>query len=398
MKKEALLLPEEIQALLQDVPVASRSGVLQGGGSGPSVLRRKEGGAPTRAGKPFRPVPKDFHRPASGTIEPLSEGRQGKPTILSDLEAVATEVKSFRQAYDRWIKQLQMSLACPEGIRPDPARERDAENWFDHFDNWERVFHENHLPFSGAISEIREVCRALLDQARKLYWAFYRGEHPDIVEYRLLVGHELGNDDGGLNGYFLRRVDSLLDQIHTVQCSIDFLTGIPNRLLLDGPVPNVRSPGDRACLLAFDIDHFKRINDTYGHLVGDAVLCEVAHQLQKNVRSGDQGLALRVGGDEFLIIGHMGPRGAVRLAERLRSVIENRFCSGFSFGGKEFPDLRVTVSVGLAPFPPGLVLETSFEIARQVADEALYRAKEDGRNRVAFSQAPQANTPDHRSP
>ncbi len=128
-------------------------------------------------------------------------------------------------------------------------------------------------------------------------------------------------------------------------------------------------------LLLIDLDHFKNVNDTHGHLVGDEVLRELSRLLAGAVRSVD--LVARYGGEEFVVVLPETPMdGAMIFAERVREqVAEHRFVGS---GGRE---LALTVSIGVAAFPGPEV--NSVEELLACADEALYRAKADGRNRVA---------------
>ncbi|WP_325168949.1 GGDEF domain-containing protein [Melaminivora jejuensis] len=134
-----------------------------------------------------------------------------------------------------------------------------------------------------------------------------------------------------------------------------------------------RSAGP-AHLLLLDIDHFKHINDTHGHQVGDLVLCQVAQVLREAVRHGD--LVARMGGEEFVVISlDTDEAGALQLAERLRAAIESQALQ--PAGAQEL--LHCSVTIGVArPFhePRGL------GSAMQEADAALYRGKAGGRNRV----------------
>lgn len=124
-------------------------------------------------------------------------------------------------------------------------------------------------------------------------------------------------------------------------------------------------------LLLIDIDHFKKINDTYGHPAGDEVLRGVAGVIRDTIRSID--IPARYGGEEFaVLLPDTDMDGAIRMAERLRSSIMNR---RFSFNDKE---IAVTVSTGIATSPYDA--KTKEELIGR-ADEALYRAKQSGRNR-----------------
>jgi diguanylate cyclase (GGDEF)-like protein len=127
-------------------------------------------------------------------------------------------------------------------------------------------------------------------------------------------------------------------------------------------------------LIMIDIDHFKKFNDTYGHLQGDLIIKEIARVLRASVRSID--FTARYGGEEFsVILPEVNSKGAAVVAERIRKEVEKH-----PFAGDEGP-LHVTVSVGVAEFKPERMRSASQFIAE--ADKALYQSKELGRNRVA---------------
>lgn len=128
-------------------------------------------------------------------------------------------------------------------------------------------------------------------------------------------------------------------------------------------------------LLMIDLDHFKRVNDTYGHLVGDDVLRDVAKLLVDTIRVSD--IVARYGGEEFLVLlPETDDAGAESFADRIRAAVEEH---DFTDGG-EHPQLRLTASIGVAMYPAARVESVEDLFAR--ADAALYRAKADGRNRV----------------
>jgi diguanylate cyclase (GGDEF)-like protein len=172
----------------------------------------------------------------------------------------------------------------------------------------------------------------------------------------------------------------------------DPLTGALNRRAFHAAFDNVwreaqRSRGALTCLMV-DIDHFKNINDSHGHGVGDRVIQEVARKLQESVRGAD--LLCRWGGEEFcIVVGGLDAAASAEFAERVRMRIE-RECGA---GVREVTGLRVTVSVGVELLSP----ETPSTAAMiEHADQALYRAKRNGRNRVAMpalAAAPVAAVP-----
>ncbi|MBA3919036.1 MAG: hypothetical protein C0516_10680 [Gemmatimonas sp.] len=128
-------------------------------------------------------------------------------------------------------------------------------------------------------------------------------------------------------------------------------------------------------LLMIDLDHFKSVNDTYGHLVGDDVLRDVAQLLHDTIRTSD--IVARYGGEEFLVLlPETDDEGAESFAERIRAAVE-----GHGFASESLAaSLRLTASVGVAVFPAARIESVEDLFSR--ADAALYRAKADGRNCV----------------
>ena len=128
-------------------------------------------------------------------------------------------------------------------------------------------------------------------------------------------------------------------------------------------------------LLMIDLDHFKRVNDSFGHLVGDDVLRDVGQLLLDTIRTSD--IVARYGGEEFLLLlPETDDAGAEHFAERIRSAVE-----GHRFGnGSHDGQLSLTASIGVAVYPAARIESVEDLLAR--ADAALYRAKADGRNRV----------------
>ncbi len=159
--------------------------------------------------------------------------------------------------------------------------------------------------------------------------------------------------------------------------SVDVLTGLHNRRWLDESfarmVRRCQTDGRPVALIMADIDRFKRFNDTWGHLAGDAVLRHVSRQMGVHLRPTD--MIARYGGEEFAaLLPDTAPGEAAAIAERLRNGIE---WSSLTLG-ESGETVRVTISIGLAQALAGETLEEF--MAR--ADGALYRAKENGRNRV----------------
>lgn len=163
----------------------------------------------------------------------------------------------------------------------------------------------------------------------------------------------------------------------------DALTGLVNRKGFDlaiGKCLAGQGEGSRgASLVAVDIDHFKKVNDDFGHLFGDKVLRSVARILKDNVKGKDT--VARYGGEEFFILlPDTSIQGAHCLADNIRSSVER--CRVRRMDSQETV-ARVTVSLGVAAYRPG---ESTESFLRR-ADEALYASKRDGRNRVTLAGA-----------
>lgn len=164
--------------------------------------------------------------------------------------------------------------------------------------------------------------------------------------------------------------------------SFDALTNLNNRrqfeMRLSQEVSTARrKKTDLSCIM-MDIDYFKKVNDTYGHAVGDFVLKEVAKIITKEIREYD--IASRYGGEEFcILLPHTIVQDAVLVAERLRQAVESSVLDIQSVCEFECDNFNVTISMGVSQF------EQEFVTAEQLyknADKALYRAKKSGRNRV----------------
>lgn len=176
-----------------------------------------------------------------------------------------------------------------------------------------------------------------------------------------------------------RWLQALVDALCTLSSS-DPLTGLVNRRLfeaaLDGEVDRVARSGETALLLLADIDHFKRINDTYGHGAGDLVIQAVGRSLLQCVRPMDT--VARIGGEEFaIVLPNCPPAFARTVAERIRSQIEQ-----LAISVSPTQALGVTISIGGAFAPQWVRSSRQFWYER--ADQLLYQAKAGGRNRACL--------------
>ena len=166
----------------------------------------------------------------------------------------------------------------------------------------------------------------------------------------------------------------------TKQAHVDAMTEAFNKGYLkqygDIEFKKVNALGEDWSVIFIDLDHFKKVNDTYGHAAGDYVLKEFAAIIRKSLRTQD--LFARYGGEEFvLLLGKTAQDIAVKIADRLRKSVEDH---SFIFEEKKIP---VTSSAGVCQFKPDI---KSFDDLLKKADGALYKAKQTGRNRVCVAE------------
>lgn len=230
---------------------------------------------------------------------------------------------------------------------------------------------------------------ALIRERSEIYVpiVFLTGRSDDESKERALVA---GGDDflvkpvGRLElrvrATAMLRIRRLTQRLHA-RAHVDPLTRVGNRRAFDEALGRRCAEGARYrrpfSLILMDVDHFKRVNDTHGHAVGDDVLRILADVLRDGVRNADQ--VFRYGGEEFAVLApETGLEGATILAERLR--VSFRLATRRCAAGRQTLSAGVAATDAVGPLDPRRLLKA--------ADDALYRAKEAGRDRVAKVQAP----------
>lgn len=203
------------------------------------------------------------------------------------------------------------------------------------------------LPLRSTDSEIRQICLVIYDVT-----------------------------DVATNRHQLQAANAQLQQLSSTDC----LTGLYNRGRWEACLQLAHARhqryGNATSLVMFDIDHFKRVNDTYGHQAGDAVIRQVARLVREQIRDTD--VAGRYGGEEFgVVLSDTDKAGALIFAERLRKAVEGLSVS------HEGQNIRFTISLGVADLSQASASHTEL-IAW--ADHALYMSKHGGRNRVSVHE------------
>jgi two-component system cell cycle response regulator len=178
-----------------------------------------------------------------------------------------------------------------------------------------------------------------------------------------------------------RKNDEMKDMLTKVEVLsvTDALTGLFNRRRFEGDLESEFNKADRykmplSCIM-IDIDHFKAVNDTYGHAVGDTVIKDIGRIIQEKTRNVDT--ACRWGGDEFIILAPMTTKSnAIPPARRILQTVSDHAFAGIN-------DKKVTVSIGIADLS-GPAVDTAAKLIQE-ADMALYEAKKNGRNRIELA-------------
>lgn len=268
------------------------------------------------------------------------------------------------------------------------------------------VYKEGDSDFcSSIIAENPEMCRVLksttdvvsvqdhkicpcFNNDKKLYYCIHINISEDsdlIVNFVLDTQTHLDSlkeDIPLIKNYFLEAAPSLIVKhlLEELKASAfkDGLTGLYNRKFLDEHltklIPQAIREEINIGVLMLDMDHFKAVNDEYGHDVGDIVLKELANILTENIREAD--LAVRYGGEEFviLLLDVDNENSALKVADKIRKAVSANEINVYA-GNK----LRKTISIGMSIFPED---STNFDIVMKCADIALYEAKEQGRDQV----------------
>jgi len=225
---------------------------------------------------------------------------------------------------------------------------------------------------------------------------------PLLLRKKLIGSINLGSDDAGrfTRGHaadFMAHlgviasycIENVVNRARLLRSGFtDVLTGWNNRrylqIRLNEELARAQRDASNLVCLMLDVDHFKRVNDTWGHAAGDAALRELANRIDSQVRASD--VAVRYGGEEFVVLMPDTDSGSgERLAERVRRVIS---ATPFDLPCKETVEITASIGIsGVRPDPEDSDLKSIGDALIARADVALYRAKSDGRDQVAIDES-----------
>lgn len=273
--------------------------------------------------------------------------------------------------HDQWLEDLYCTLICR--VSPD---ERDVAPDAHHlcrFGHWYYGPGSHEFQHNPSFDAVEDEHRRVHELAADLLRATSEGRSISVSAYENLA-----------NALKRMRLEmlTLKHEFEEVLLNLDPLTGVANRV---GMLTKLREQQEfvkrkvGSCGIAMmDLDHFKLINDTYGHAVGDQVLRSVAQFAKSHIRPYDK--MFRYGGEEFLF---SMPNTDLNLARALFERLRDGLANVSHHGGNGHKDFKITVSLGLALLDPDVPIEQSIDRA----DKALYQAKSCGRNCVCVWDA-----------
>ncbi|KXJ54913.1 MAG: diguanylate cyclase [Thalassospira sp. Nap_22] len=287
--------------------------------------------------------------------------------ILAELEKALGEHIALLL---RWNRKLVL------GDSGTPSDADDDDHDCD-FGAWYALNRHNRLIDQPAMRALATTHQQLHESAKRLLSAHDVDHEVDSAEFDMMALRAES---------FFAQLRRLERAFRTARSDVDPLTGTYNRQTMMGDLNAERERAIRTgvptAIALVDLDHFKSVNDTYGHQAGDLVLQSVAGILQSHVRPFDK--VYRYGGEEFLVcLPNADMKQCARVLERLRRVIE---ASPVAISDETI--LPVTASIGAAPMTKNRTAEQIIE----KADKALYAAKEGGRNRVRVWRNPDVKT------
>lgn len=281
-----------------------------------------------------------------------------------DLEPVVKRLDDAIVNHRNWVRSLMRSLTC--NLEHAENDHKPNAHRLCKFGQWYYGEHPEPLLQNATFQQIELLHKQMHQSAASMLNA--RTQHEQVRADDFDQFYQMLDD-------FVKAIEALKSQIQDLQYHRDPLTGAYSRATLDEELYQVKimvqDDVHTSCLVMMDLDHFKNLNDTYGHAFGDQVLKRTSEFIINNLRRFDK--LFRYGGEEFLFsLINTSHETAVEIAERMREGV-----AALEFSHNNQP-VKVTASFGIAVVDPEH--DVSFSLER--ADQALYQAKHGGRNRV----------------
>jgi len=288
----------------------------------------------------------------------------------AELESTLNVLNDAIGNHRRWFNKLHTSMLCDQPFPEDILNE--AAHTQCQFGRWYYGDVSNTIRSFKEFAELEEIHKFMHDNARKMANLCQQNKKIALEDYQPFLNNQ---------NHLIDLLMNLRDMLIEHQYCFDALTGAVNRksisLLLEQSFENVRRYQHIYSVAMLDVDFFKKINDTHGHMVGDQVLKQLNMFMRHSLRKSD--CIGRYGGEEFLImLPETDPQLAYEVMENCREALSKH---KIEVSGNS---INITVSIGISQ------LNSDDEDAWQAvkrADFALYRAKESGRNRVEKAES-----------
>ncbi len=281
---------------------------------------------------------------------------------LNKSKGLVSELEKLKLEHILWLKTFNKQIICKIH-----NKDFNIEHTTCSFGQWYHSIENNDLLESSEFQLLGKSHQQLHKLAKNILDIHLNQETISENEYDNLIQAEIN---------FLYLFDAIYRLLSSTIQSIDSLTKLPNRGLFTSLIKRehlkLTNDTESDCLIFADIDHFKNINDTYGHMMGDVILKETAKLLISSLRKSD--IVGRYGGEEFILfLPQTHLKEAKNVIERTRKHIESTF-----YKVDSEHKINVTCSFGLTKFSIGQKLKTAI----RDADKAMYIAKDKGRNRI----------------
>lgn len=283
-----------------------------------------------------------------------------------ETEIIISQVNQAEKNHIEWLARLHEYIIC-DGALPENVCEKDA---FHHcqFGLWYYSVASDLINNAEWFKELGLIHQKMHESARQLIHAWHENKKIDLLIYRGFIKKQ---------HLLLQYLAEIKETLNTTLMSYDNLTGAlrrdPFMLLFEKEINQAKRSGVSFCIVMIDLDYFKKVNDSYGHLVGDKVLQKTALTISQELRTYDS--LCRYGGEEFIVLLPDTTIDEAKLViERIRENVEQQIVQ--TVDGQK---IQMTISAGITAVDSNNTLNSNIDLA----DKALYCAKSEGRNKVS---------------